>query len=59
MSVEPRRLIDGLGSEVEGKGGINNDLRVFICPLPPAGCHLLNKVMKYKSKYKSGHGGRP
>lgn len=22
-------------------------------------CHLLNKVMKYKSKYKSRHEGRP
>lgn len=35
MSVEPRRLIDGLDGGAEGKGGISNDPRVFICP---AGC---------------------
>ena len=35
LSVEPRRLIDGLDGGAEGKGGISNDPRVFICP---AGC---------------------
>lgn len=35
QEVETRRLSDGLDGGVEGKGGSNNDLRVFICP---AGC---------------------
>ena len=32
LSVEPRRLLEGLNGGVEGKGGIKDDLKFSTCP---------------------------